>query len=49
MTHKELHEGVGGNGSTIYLVVTVDDATGRWKHIERFPTKAEAENWIKWA
>jgi hypothetical protein len=48
-THKEITEGVSGNGSTIYLVVTVCDLTGRWIHTERFTNKAEAASWAKWA
>ena len=48
-THKELVEGLSGNGSTVYMVVTVINETGNWLHIERFDTKAEALNWMKWA
>ena len=48
-THKELHNGVGGNGATQYMVVTVCDATGRWLHTETFTNKAEAESWMKFA
>jgi hypothetical protein len=45
----ELHTGIAGNGSTKYMVVTVDAADGRWLHIESFATEAEALHWIKWA
>ncbi len=48
MNKKELHEGIAGNGSKIFLVVTVNPA-GRWLWIERFTSEAEALNWIKWA
>ena len=48
MRRKELHEGIAGNGSKIWLVVTVDDS-GAWVWIDRFDTLAEAQNWIKWA
>lgn len=44
----ELHEGVAGNGSTIYLVVAVD-SEGKWIHTHRFTNKAEAQHWMKWA
>lgn len=46
---KELHTGIAGNGNTCYLVVTVDTATGQWKHTETFDNEAEALHWIKWA
>lgn len=45
---KELVEGTGCTGNACYLVVTVR-ANGSWKHIEKFDTKAEAINWLKWA
>ena len=48
-THKELHEGINGNGNTVYLVVTVRDSDGSWRHTERFDSKSEAEAWKKWA
>ena len=48
-THKELHEGIGGNGETVYLVETVDNLTGSWLVTERFDNKEEALSWIKWA
>ncbi len=48
MTTKELHTGTNGSGDTIWMVVTVDPA-GAWKWIERFDTKAEARNWMRWA
>ena len=47
-TTTQLVEGTAGNGSTIYLVVTVN-ASDDWKHVERFQNKAEAVNWIRWA
>jgi len=49
-TRKELNEtGINGRGETVYSVVTVDSETGQWKHVERFDSKAEALNWMKWA
>jgi len=48
-THKELHEGVKGNGNTDYLVVTIRNSNGSWLHTEHFNSKAEAETWIKYA
>lgn len=50
---KELHEGVGGSGDTIYMVVTVETdivtKIDRWSHIEKFKNKAEAKCWLRWA
>lgn len=46
--HYELHEGISGSGNTIFLVVAVD-ADGNWIHTEKFASKAEALNWMKWA
>jgi len=48
-THKEIHEGVAGNGTRIYLVVTVRDSDGSWLWTERFVSKSEAECWAKFA
>lgn len=48
-THKELHEGIGGNGRTVYLVVTVRDADGSWRYTEPFTNEAEAISWLNWA
>lgn len=47
-TTKELHEGTGGNGSTIYIVATVRTTDGEWIWQERFKSKAEAMNWIQY-
>lgn len=48
MNTKELHEGIGGNGSKVFLVVTVSPE-GRWLWIETFKSEAQALNWIEWA
>lgn len=48
-THKELKEGVNGSGNTVFLVFTIRDSDGACLHVEYFNSKAEAENWIKWA
>lgn len=45
---KELHEGTGGNGNTIYIVATVRKTDGEWIWQERFNSKAEAMNWIQY-
>jgi len=45
----EIHTGIGGNGEPIWLVVTVRENDGSWRHIERFNTEAEAISWRKWA
>jgi hypothetical protein len=47
--HKELIEGVGGRGQTIYIVAVVCDATGQWLHTDTFKRKSEALCWMKWA
>ena len=47
--HKELIEGVGGSGQTIYIVAVVCDVTGKWLHTEKFNRKAEALCWLEWA
>lgn len=47
--HKELIEGVGGSGQTIYIVAVVCDATGQWLHTDTFKRKSEALCWMKWA
>jgi len=47
--HNELTTGVYGDGSTKWMVVTVDDATGRWLHVEEFRSKSEAESWKRWS
>ena len=46
-TTYELHEGISGNGSTIWLVVAVNPA-GQWVFTHKFTNKAEALNWMKW-
>ena len=48
-THRILTDGLDGSGHTVYMVVTVDNKTGNWLHIERFASKEEAECWLKWA
>lgn len=48
MNHKELHEGIGGNGSTVWLVVTVNE-NGQWVWTERFDNELEAKAWVKYA
>ncbi len=47
--HKELIEGVGGNGDTVYIVATVVTATKQWAHTETFKNKKEALCWMEWA
>jgi hypothetical protein len=47
--HKELHEGVSGNGSTLYMVVTVRDSDGSWMHVEYFKSESEAKCWFEYA
>lgn len=48
MTHKELHEGTAGNGTTIWLVVTINEQ-GDWIWQERFTNLKEAQSWLKYA
>jgi hypothetical protein len=48
MTKKELHEGVSGNGQTIWIVATVNEQ-GQWIWQEQFKNKKEAQSWIKYA
>jgi hypothetical protein len=47
-TKYELHEGVNGNGNTMWMVVAVD-ANGNWRHTHYFDNKAEATCWMKYA
>ena len=51
MNTTEIAEGINGSGNTVWIVCTVrQEATGRQNHwMEYFDTKAEAENWVKWA
>lgn len=44
MTHKEFFTGINGDGTPVYMVVTVEDSTGQWLHTERFDNKAEARS-----
>jgi hypothetical protein len=46
---NELHEGIGGNGAQIWMVVTVvSESWGdRWVWQERFKTRAEAVAWLR--
>ncbi len=46
---KELHTGIGGNGATVWMVVTVRALDGSWRHVERFDNEAEARAWLKYA
>ena len=46
--HTELHEGISGSGNTVWMVVTVRDSDGSWFHVEKFTSKAEADNWMIW-
>ena len=48
MTKKNiLKEAVGGNGKTVYQVVTVNTETGQYIWIETFDRKSEAQAWMK--
>jgi hypothetical protein len=47
MKKNELHEGIGGNGQTIWMVVTINTKNGQWLWVENFTSKGEAEAWIR--
>jgi hypothetical protein len=47
MKKNELHEGIGGNGQTIWMVVTINTENGQWLWVENFTSKGEAEAWIR--
>ena len=47
-TTYEIHEGVKGNGNTMYRVATVRE-DGAWLETEDFDNRKEAEAWIKWS
>jgi len=49
VVHYELRQGVNGSGNKIYIVVSVDSTTGRWRHTDTFKSTqlAEAWNWAK--
>jgi len=47
--NKELFEGINGSGHTTWTVATVNEPGGQWLWMERFDSKAEALNWIKWS
>jgi hypothetical protein len=44
---NELMEGIGGNGNTVYMVVTINTETGEYLWIETFTRKAEALAWLR--
>ena len=53
----ELREGTDGSGRRIFAAWLLSEETitlhgervRPWKHIERFHSRAEAENWIQWS
>lgn len=47
-TTMEKHVGTNGDGNPIYLAITINP-DGSYKHIERFTSEAECDNWIRWA
>jgi hypothetical protein len=53
ITHKELcDKGIiarHGLAQQVFAVHTIETATGRRVWTQRFDTRAEALNWIKWA
>jgi len=48
-THKELSHRPGDPGYKFWWVITVRDLDGAYLHFERFSTKAEAANWLRWS
>ena len=45
---KELHTGLNGDGSTVWMVVIVRP-DGAWDFVHRFDNEPEAKHWMKWA
>jgi hypothetical protein len=40
--------GINGSGQKVWLIFT-DSPEGRVNHVERFTSRSEAINWMRWA
>ena len=45
-THEELHKGVSSQGPRKYMIVTVNNNSGQWGHIEYFSNEDDANRWL---